>query len=212
MTMDNQTLIDALNQSIEWLSEGRTPSDCLRAYPELADQLAPMLETRMIVRRIQIKPAEIAAAQDRVRLRVRQRQQRYNQTTTLLRGLAAVLVVCFGVILVGQAPIIASLFPQFQATATASLTQLPDATATPTPTMQATATTEPQQPIIQITRHTTPTTSRPIPTRTVPPTSLPASTDDHGGSDDKSGNVSPTSLPASTDDHGGNDDKSGKDS
>jgi hypothetical protein len=170
------TLMNALDQSIQWLSEGRTVSDCLRHYPDLADQLAPLLETGTVVQRIQIRNSEIAAAQDRVRFRLHERQRRRSQHNNLLRsGIAALLVVSIGMMLVWQAPALSVVFSRLQGTPIAAATETPPPTMTiistipaspsntPTPTPTRTATPPPQEPIIQITRYTTPTLGSPAP-------------------------------------------------
>lgn len=220
--MNDQTLIDALDQSIQWLAEGRTVADCVRAYPDLAEPLTALLTTGIVVKRIQVRQSEISAAQDRVRLRLQARRQRWTQTRLLLRGVAAVLIVSLGVFLFGQAPSIATLLNQFQATTTPTLTlttttiptmmsqtasasmtltqtAMPSATLTASVTATPTLTNTPelQPPIIQVTRYTTPTVIRATLPRTVPPTARPPQ-----------GTATP---PAATDDHGGEGSGSGTD-
>lgn len=65
--MLNRDLLDAFDDCINRLAAGQRVEDCLRAYPQYARDLAPMLEAGLLARRAHPTPAEIAAAQERAR-------------------------------------------------------------------------------------------------------------------------------------------------
>lgn len=109
--MAQRDLINAFDDCIDRLNNGDTLDGCLRAYPQFADQLRPMLMTGQVVQRVRIDPMEMRAAQARGRERVRLALQQnppapaLNRIVPLFRlaGLAASLVLLLSVLLGGAA-------------------------------------------------------------------------------------------------------------
>ena len=177
--MDEQVLANALEQSIQWLTEGRTVADCLQAFPELADKLAPLLEVGIVVRRAQVRSPDVTAAQNRVRAMVQARQRRRAQVDSLSQLVAAIVVICFAALMLWQSPRIFVVLSQLRttATSTASPTATPTASATVTATETGTdpeTATSSMTPTITATQTTTAT---PTPTVTATPsTRAPSAT------------------------------------
>lgn len=143
--MNKQLLADALEQSIQWLTEGRSVTECLQAFPELADQLAPLIETGIVVRRAQVRSFDVMAAQNRVWLKLQTRQRRRKQVDRLSRLAAVIVVICFASLLLWQSPRIFEVLSRWHttATSTASPTITTSATASETVTMSMTPTPSP---------------------------------------------------------------------
>ncbi len=104
--MANQDLREAFNDCINRLSAGQSIGDCLRAYPQYASELEPLLEVGALVERAQATPYEVSAAQTRVRARVnaqlrapRSTQHAYGRLTALV---ASLLVVCVAVLIAAE--------------------------------------------------------------------------------------------------------------
>lgn len=173
-------VFDAFNDCIDRLNAGQSLDDCLRAYPQHADRLRPLLETAILVRRA--RPAVPPGAQARVRQQVMQaaprRSLRLSFTSPgLALAAASVLVVAFVLALLlanrdtgpslrieplptGTPTPTVTLTPP--PSATASPSAIPSATISPTATRTVTATPTPSP---------TPTaTSSPSPTATPSPT------------------------------------------
>jgi uncharacterized membrane protein YgcG len=94
--MADQDFLDALNDCIDRLSEGQSAQDCAQDYPQYTAELLPMLETRMMVRRIQPGALEIGQARDRVRFRMESRRRQRRPFFSLARvsgGFAVALIV-----------------------------------------------------------------------------------------------------------------------
>jgi cytoskeletal protein RodZ len=165
--MDEQLLADALEQSIQWLTEGRSVTDCLQAFPELADQLAPLLEAGIVVRRAQVRSFDVMAAQNRVRLKLQARQRRRNQFDLLSRLVAVIVVICFASLLLWQSPRIFEVLSRLRTTetSTASPTIAASATASETATMSMTPTPSPSPTLTAIPSNTTvpPASKTPVP-------------------------------------------------
>ncbi|MDQ7025598.1 MAG: LysM peptidoglycan-binding domain-containing protein [Anaerolineae bacterium] len=70
--MVENPLIHIVDDCINRLQSGQTIDDCLRAYPDYASQLAPLLESGFLYRRIQANDMEVAQSQQRVALRFEQ--------------------------------------------------------------------------------------------------------------------------------------------
>ncbi len=102
--MAERNLLDAFDDCIDRLAAGQSIDDCLRAYPQYAARLQPMLETGALVRRAQASQREVTAAQDRVRFQISQavtqqpsrREQPFRRLSVLVAGLALVLIVGLG--------------------------------------------------------------------------------------------------------------------
>ena len=104
--MADQDLREAFNDCINRLSAGQSIGDCLRAYPQYASELEPLLEVGALVERAQATPYEVSAAQTRVRARVnaqlrapRSTQHAYGRLTALV---ASLLVVCVAVLIAAE--------------------------------------------------------------------------------------------------------------
>lgn len=100
--MASTDLTTVLNECIDRLSQGETVEDCLRAYPQYAREIRPMLEAGLLTKRAAIAPLEIQIAQERARANF----QRAIRTTPVRRAypirqvlaLAAMLLIGFIVI------------------------------------------------------------------------------------------------------------------
>jgi len=68
--MRDQTLVNAFDDCVERMAAGAPLEECVKAYPEFAQELIVMLETGALIRRAQPSSHEIAIAQERVRLRL----------------------------------------------------------------------------------------------------------------------------------------------
>ncbi len=185
--MASYDVFDAFNDCIDRLNAGQSLDDCLRAHPQHADRLLPLLETAILVQRAQ--PAVPPGAKLRVRQQVmgaaprRAMRVRFARPGLVLAA-ASVLVVGFVVAMLllisrGTGPSLRTEpLPTGTHTPTVTLTQPPTATATPSatpspsvsPTATRTGTTTP-------TPSRTPTaTSSPSPTATSSPTPSPRAT------------------------------------
>lgn len=185
--MASYDVFDAFNDCIDRLNTGQSLDDCLRAHPQHADRLLPLLETAILVQRAQ--PAVPPGAKMRVRQQVmgsaprRAMRVRFARPGLVLTA-ASVLVVGFVVAMFlltsrGTGPLLRTEpLPTGTHTPTVTLTQSPTATATPStmaspsasPTATRTGTATP-------TPSRTPTaTSPPSPTATPSPTPSPRAT------------------------------------
>lgn len=98
-------LTNAFNDCVDRLAQGQSIDECLRRYPQFASALRPMLEAGLLVRRIQIQPADVAASQMRVRRRFEDAlrappPRRTSPISRVVLALAAVLIV--GVVSIGS--------------------------------------------------------------------------------------------------------------
>jgi hypothetical protein len=84
--MADQDFLDALNDCIDRLSAGQSAQDCAQDYPQYTAELLPMLETRMMVRRVQPGALEIGQARDRVRFRMQSRRRQRRPFFSLARA------------------------------------------------------------------------------------------------------------------------------
>lgn len=122
--MVERNLLDALDDCIDRLGDGQTIDDCLRAHPQYAARLRPMLEAGTLVKRAQADRLEIAAAQDRVRFRVAQataempsqRHQPFRRLTQLIAGLVLVLMIGLGTGIFAQSSLPGDLLYGFKLT------------------------------------------------------------------------------------------------
>jgi LysM repeat protein len=73
--MSDQGLLEAFNDCLDRINAGQNINDCLRAYPQYAAALRPMLEVGKLVERAQVSPFEVESAQSRVRARMNERLQ-----------------------------------------------------------------------------------------------------------------------------------------
>lgn len=108
--MVNSDLLDAFDDCINRLATGQSVEDCLRAYPQYARDLAPMLESGLLARRAFPAPAEIAAAQERARFGFEQALTgapvRRVSPLRRIAGMAASVLLVF-VVLLGGAGVMA---------------------------------------------------------------------------------------------------------
>lgn len=101
-------IVNAFNDCIDRLQRGESLGDCLRRYPELANQLRPMLETAQLAGRVQVNPTEVALATDRIRNRVTTAvyatpiRQRRNPFSMVIVMAAMVAIAFFGGYLASQ--------------------------------------------------------------------------------------------------------------
>lgn len=99
-------LTNVLNDCIDRLSSGQTIQDCLRLYPNYAQELAVLLEAGRLAQRARYRTAEVALAQQRQRYKVEQAVANFQpQPVAAPRGglltlvrLAAVLLVVLGAV------------------------------------------------------------------------------------------------------------------
>ncbi len=93
-------LSNAFNDCVDHLAQGQSLDDCLRRYPQYASTLRPMLEAGLLVRRMHIQPADVLAAQTRVRRRFEDalrapQPKRTSPVRRFIYALAAILIVAF---------------------------------------------------------------------------------------------------------------------
>lgn len=108
--MAERNLLDAFDDCINRVTAGQNIEECLRAYPQYAARLRPMLEAGALVKRAQASGVEVMAAQDRVRFQISQAvaqplsrsEQPFRRLSQLIAGLALVLVVGFGSVALAQ--------------------------------------------------------------------------------------------------------------
>ncbi len=154
--MIERQIIEALNGSLDRLTAGQTVGDCLRAYPQVADELRSLLETGQAISRARASAAELRDARSRLDTRIisliqetdfnRSRFQLPRSSVVLL--LAVVLLVLIGVLLFlrREQPQFADHITLTLATEAATTpppaetTDAPDATGSPTATQMPTAT------------------------------------------------------------------------
>lgn len=79
--MSDQGLLEAFNDCLDRINAGQNINDCLRAYPQYAAALRPMLEVGKLVERAQVSPFEVETAQSRVRARMNERLQQSTRRT-----------------------------------------------------------------------------------------------------------------------------------
>lgn len=100
--MADPQLREAFNDCIDRIASGQTVNDCLRAHPEYATVLRPMLEVGGLVDRAQANAYEVAAAQARVRAQLRTHMQArptrrsYGYLVALAASLLLIFVAVFG--------------------------------------------------------------------------------------------------------------------
>jgi uncharacterized protein YraI len=173
--MASSDLFDAFNDCIDRLNGGQGLEDCLRAHPQYADRLRPLLETAILVQRA--RPAIPPGAQARVRAQVLRATppptaRLQFAPSGLALAAASVLVIGFVVamFLMSRRTPGPSLRPELTATLSATATPTlvdtatiaPSATpTTPAPTNTATLSATPT--------HTVTATVTPSPTATVTP-------------------------------------------
>ncbi len=93
-------IMNAFNDCVDRLAQGQSIDECLRRYPQYSSALRPMLEAGLLVKRIQVQPADVAAAQMRVRRRFEDAlrappPRRTSPISKVVLALAAVLIVGF---------------------------------------------------------------------------------------------------------------------
>jgi len=95
-------LTTVLNECIDRLTQGQTVEDCLRAYPQYARELRPMLEAGLLTKRAAIAPLEIQFAQERARANfqraIRNTPIRRSYPARQVLALAAMLLIGFIVV------------------------------------------------------------------------------------------------------------------
>ncbi len=100
--MARADLTTALNDCIDRLAEGQTVEECLRAYPQDAAQLRPMLEAGLLTRRSLVTPMEVQIAQERGRAKfqraLRNTPIRRSYPIRQVMALAAMLLIGFIVV------------------------------------------------------------------------------------------------------------------
>ncbi len=106
--MAEYDFIEVFNDCVDRLAAGQTVEDCIRHYPQYANDLRPMLEAGQIARRVSPSPAEVAQARDRVRFQfadaarsVPSSSHRAGAAWRRLLPLAAVLILVFVAFLSG---------------------------------------------------------------------------------------------------------------
>ncbi|GAB4569799.1 MAG: hypothetical protein Kow0077_02920 [Anaerolineae bacterium] len=177
MTAYSQQFEDALNDCIDRLHAGEPLQSCLARYPELAEELRPLLESGLTVRRGYASPSSVASARERVRGRLtvalqsthqpRPRRYRFSSTLALAASLVLVLAIVFSGALRNLVP------AQPQPTPTATLTPTPPVvTDTASPPATPTSTTTPTE-TVTVTAALTETVT-PTATATATPTPTPS--------------------------------------
>ena len=174
--MASYDLFDAFNDCIDRLNGGQSLEDCLRAHPQHADRLRPLLETAILVQRA--RPAIPVGAQARVRQRVLRAAPsspaRFRFAPSgLALAAASVLVIGFVVamFLMSRRTPAPALPPQASATPSATVSQTPTDTATATPSATPTTPAPTNTPT-----NTATATSSVTPSQTPTATSSPTNT------------------------------------
>lgn len=174
--MASYDLFDAFNDCIDRLNAGQSLEDCLRAHPQYAERLRPLLETAILFQRA--RPAIPAGAQARVRAQVLRATSsspaRFRFAPSgLALAAASVLVIGFVVamFLMSRRTPAPALPPQASATPSATISQTPTGTATATPSATPTTPAPTNTATLSATpTHTVTATVTPSPTATVTPT------------------------------------------
>jgi hypothetical protein len=68
--MNDDLLLNAFDDCVTRIADGETVEACLTRYPNLRDELQPMLETGLLVQRVRYEAGTIAAAQLRIERRL----------------------------------------------------------------------------------------------------------------------------------------------
>jgi hypothetical protein len=68
--MSERQIVEALNGSLDGLIAGLTVEDCLRAYPDVAGELRPLLETGQTISRARASSTELRDVRSRVDARI----------------------------------------------------------------------------------------------------------------------------------------------
>ncbi len=205
--MTDDRLLDAFDDCLTRLKAGETVGDCLRAYPDLAADLRPMLDvaqTAMTVSRVP-RPAQMrsraqfltAAAQKKLQPAV---AGWWRGLSTVMALAATAVMVWLGFSVVTNTVLnVTTPTSTLTATASPTQTQVDTATAEPTATTQATTPT----PTYPATPSPTASPTRPLPTasHTASPT-LPTPTDTTQPTQLIVPTVEQTPVPNVTDDHG----------
>lgn len=180
--MESLDLIDAFDDCVDRLYAGQSLQDCLRAYPQYADTLHPLLMTAQTVRAA--RPPIPAGAESRVRKRVMSAMRQSSaaprwRTSARLRLVAAamVAVVCAGLLFAWldrkpNPPL--RIVPLTTTTATTTFT--PTATATVTATASASATASPAATATSSPSLTSTASASPTKTPTRTPSGTPSPT------------------------------------
>lgn len=201
--MTDDRLLDAFDDCLTRLKAGETVADCLRAYPDLAADLRPMLDvaqTAMTVSRVP-RPAQMRSRAQFLTAAAQKKPQPavagwWRGLSTVMALAATAVMVWLGFSVVTNT-VLSVTTPTSTLTVTASptQTQADTATAEPTATTQTTtptptysATPSPTRPLPTASHTASPTqptsTATPEPTQLIPPTleqtSVPNVTDDHG--------------------------------
>ena len=146
--MVSYDLVDAFDDCVDRLNAGQSIGDCLRAHPQQAEALRPLLETALLVR--QARPAVPAGARARVRARVLRaapsRQRWLLAPHSLTLAAALLLVIGFVAVMAylanreGEPSAQVEPLPAPSVTSTATATPAPTLTSTPSPTVAPTST------------------------------------------------------------------------
>lgn len=180
--MAAHNITDAFDDCINRMASGQSLEQCLRAYPQFADRLRPMLQTSEVVQRLRIPQAELLQDQDIVWQKML--QQSFNPKVVPLRRRRPPYQLLIAAVMLFLTMAITWFMlsrPDFRpeeddaiiATLT-SVTLAPDETATPTATITITQTATSTETLTET------ATVSPSPTMTstssVTPTSSPTST------------------------------------
>lgn len=188
--MAAHNITDAFDDCINRIAIGQSVEQCLRAYPQFADRLRPMLETSEAVQRLRISPSELLQDQDIVWGKML--QQSLNPKVVPIRHsrppyqlLIAVvmlfLTIAFTMFMLSRPDLppeeddaiiatltLETLEPESSATPTATLTLTVTSTQTETPT---------ETPRVTLTVSPSPTATLTMtPNNSVTPTVVPSAT------------------------------------
>lgn len=78
--MNDQRLLDALNDCIDCLGQGATLEQCLGRYPELADELRPLLRSGLATGRLRATHHEVRDVRGRLGQRFEETLTRWDMT------------------------------------------------------------------------------------------------------------------------------------
>ncbi|MAU11456.1 MAG: hypothetical protein CL607_16660 [Anaerolineaceae bacterium] len=154
--MSAHNITDAFDDCINRIATGQSIEQCLRAYPQFADRLRPLLETSKVVQRLRITQSELLQDQDIVWQKMLQQslspkimpiRRRRPPYQLLIAAVMLVLTMAVTVFMLSRPDLppeeddaiiatltLETLVPDSSATSTATLTLTVTSTQTKTPT------------------------------------------------------------------------------
>ena len=177
--MSAHNITDAFDDCINRIATGQSIEQCLRAYPQFADRLRPLLETSKVVQRLRITQSELLQDQDIVWQKMLQQslspkimpiRRRRPPYQLLIAAVMLVLTMAVTVFMLSRPDLPPEEDDAIIATLTLE-TLVPDSSATSTATLTLTVTSTQTKTPTETPRVTL--TVSPSPTATLTPTLIP---------------------------------------